>query len=86
MNPPGLTTQDQNGAVSDQRISHGFFFWRKADFSQLPLYMCPHAISLVSCYDPRTRPVGSYLEMVSMDRGTWWATSPWGRKESDTTK
>ena len=21
----------------------------------------------------------------TMDRGVWWATSPWGRKESDTT-
>ena len=25
----------------------------------------------------------SYLEN-SMDRGAWWATSPWGHKESDT--
>ena len=22
----------------------------------------------------------------SMDRGAWWAYSPWGRKESDTTE
>ena len=21
-----------------------------------------------------------------MDRGAWWATSPWGREESDTTE
>ena len=27
----------------------------------------------------------SYLEN-SMDRGAWWATSSWGRKEVDTTK
>lgn len=53
MNPTCLTSQDQNGAVSFQRIPHRFLFWEKADFSQPPLYMWPYVTSLAFLLQPQ---------------------------------
>ena len=40
--------------------------------------------------DPLEEGMATYSSILAwripMDRGDWWATSPWGRKESDTTE
>ena len=78
-------TRPERSSELSESPTQSFLLQKSWLFSAPFIYvtLCNH---LVSCYDPRTLPLGSYSEMITRDRGTWWATSPWGRKESDRTK